>query len=81
MVIADLKQHTPDETFGAFEAQLALACLYFQETECEFAVFEATNGGRVDPVRMVGADITCVTSVDPEETSTCPATRPEPIAP
>jgi dihydrofolate synthase/folylpolyglutamate synthase len=64
--IADLKQHTLHETFGAFEAQFALACLYFQETECEFAVFEAGIGGRYDPVRLVGADITCVTSVDLE---------------
>ncbi|WP_441244703.1 bifunctional folylpolyglutamate synthase/dihydrofolate synthase [Tardiphaga sp. 768_D3_N2_1] len=64
--IADLKQHTLNEVFGAFEAQFALACLYFQETECEFAVFEAGIGGRYDPVRLVGADITCVTSVDLE---------------
>jgi dihydrofolate synthase/folylpolyglutamate synthase len=64
--IADLKQHTLHETFGAFEAQFALACLYFQETECEFAVFEAGIGGRYDPVRLVGADITSVTSVDLE---------------
>jgi dihydrofolate synthase / folylpolyglutamate synthase len=64
--IADLKQHTLTETFGAFEAQFALACLYFQEMNCEFAVFEAGIGGRYDPVRLVGADITCVTSVDLE---------------
>src|SRR6187402_790679 len=64
--IADLKQHTLHETFGAFEAQFALACLYFQETECEFAVFEAGIGGRYDPVRLVGALTTCVTSVDYE---------------
>jgi dihydrofolate synthase/folylpolyglutamate synthase len=64
--IADLKQHTVRETFGAFEAQFALACLYFQETACEFAVFEAGIGGRYDPVRLIGADITCVTSVDLE---------------
>jgi dihydrofolate synthase/folylpolyglutamate synthase len=64
--IADLKQHTLDETFGAFEAQFALACLYFQETGCEFAVFEAGIGGRYDPVRLIGADVTCVTSVDLE---------------
>jgi dihydrofolate synthase/folylpolyglutamate synthase len=64
--IADLKQHTLTETFGAFEAQFALACLYFQEMNCEFAVFEAGIGGRYDPVRLVGADITCVTSADLE---------------
>jgi dihydrofolate synthase/folylpolyglutamate synthase len=27
------------EQFGAFEAMFALACLYFQESDCEFMVF------------------------------------------
>lgn len=54
------------EKFGAFEALFALACLHFQEAECEFAVFEAGIGGRYDPVRLVGALVTCVTSVDYE---------------
>jgi dihydrofolate synthase / folylpolyglutamate synthase len=55
-----------NERFGAFEAMFALACLYFQESECDFAVFEAGIGGRYDPVRLVGAFCTCVTSVDYE---------------
>jgi len=54
------------EQFGAFEALFALACLYFQERQCEFAVFEAGIGGRYDPVRLVGALVTCVTSLDYE---------------
>jgi dihydrofolate synthase/folylpolyglutamate synthase len=54
------------ERFGAFEAMFALACLHFQESQCEFAVFEAGIGGRYDPVRLVGAHLTCVTSVDYE---------------
>ena len=54
------------EQFGAFEAQFALACLYFQERKCDFAVFEAGIGGRCDPVRLIGATSTCVTSVDLE---------------
>src|SRR5689334_17343323 len=54
------------EKFGAFEALFALACLHFQESGCEFAVFEAGIGGRYDPVRLVGARETCVTSVDYE---------------
>jgi dihydrofolate synthase/folylpolyglutamate synthase len=54
------------EKFGAFEALFALACLYFQESQCDFAVFEAGIGGRYDPVRLVGAHVTCVTSVDYE---------------
>ena len=55
-----------DERFGAFEALFALACLHFQEGGCDFAVFEAGIGGRYDPVRLVGARETCVTSVDYE---------------
>jgi dihydrofolate synthase / folylpolyglutamate synthase len=55
-----------NEQFGAFEALFALACLHFQESECDFAVFEAGIGGRYDPVRLVGALFTCVTSVDYE---------------
>jgi dihydrofolate synthase/folylpolyglutamate synthase len=54
------------ERFGAFEAMFALSCLYFQESQCEFTVFEAGIGGRYDPVRLVGAHLTCVTSVDYE---------------
>jgi dihydrofolate synthase / folylpolyglutamate synthase len=54
------------ETFGAFEAMFALACLYFWESECAFAVFEAGIGGRYDPVRLVGALATSVVSVDYE---------------
>ena len=54
------------EQFGAFEAMFALASLYFQESGCEFMVFEAGIGGRYDPVRLVGALTTSVTSVDYE---------------
>jgi dihydrofolate synthase / folylpolyglutamate synthase len=54
------------EQFGAFEAMFALASLYFQESQCEVAVFEAGIGGRYDPVRLAGAPVTCVTSVDYE---------------
>jgi dihydrofolate synthase / folylpolyglutamate synthase len=54
------------ERFGGFEAMFALACLYFQERACEFAIFEAGIGGRYDPVRLVGALVTCVASVDYE---------------
>jgi dihydrofolate synthase/folylpolyglutamate synthase len=54
------------ERFGSFEALFALACLYFQERNCDFAVFEAGIGGRYDPVRLVGARVTCVTSIDYE---------------
>jgi dihydrofolate synthase / folylpolyglutamate synthase len=54
------------EQFGSFEALFALACLHFQKSGCDFAVFEAGIGGRYDPVRLIGARETCVTSVDYE---------------
>ena len=54
------------EKFGTFEAMFALACVYFGERDCAFAVFEAGIGGRYDPVRLVGALATSVTSVDYE---------------
>ena len=54
------------ERFGAFEAMFALACLYFQESGCEFMVFEAGIGGRYDPVRLLGSVVATVTSVDYE---------------
>src|ERR1700731_1626431 len=63
--IAELSQRL-NEKFGAYEAMFALACLYFQESSCDFAVFEAGIGGRYEPVRLVGALCTCVTSVDYE---------------
>jgi dihydrofolate synthase/folylpolyglutamate synthase len=63
--IADVSRRTGQQ-FGSFEAMFALACLYFFEQNCEFAVFEAGIGGRYDPVRLVGALTTSVTSVDYE---------------
>jgi dihydrofolate synthase/folylpolyglutamate synthase len=63
--IADISQRT-GEQFGSFEALFALACLHFRESGCDFTVFEAGIGGRYDPVRLVGAHESCVTSVDYE---------------
>jgi dihydrofolate synthase/folylpolyglutamate synthase len=65
IAIAAISRHR-GETFGAFEALFALACLYFAERHCDFMVFEAGIGGRYDPARLVGARVTCVTSVDYE---------------
>jgi dihydrofolate synthase/folylpolyglutamate synthase len=58
--------HSPHKGYGAFEAQFALACLHFQEARCDLMVFEAGIGGRFDPVRLIGARIVGVTSVDYE---------------
>ena len=63
--ISEISQRT-GEQFGSFEALFALACLHFRESGCDFTVFEAGIGGRYDPVRLVGAHESCVTSVDYE---------------
>ena len=63
--ISEISQRT-GEQFGSFEALFALACLHFRESGCDFTVFEAGIGGRYDPVRLIGAHETCVTSVDYE---------------
>jgi dihydrofolate synthase/folylpolyglutamate synthase len=64
--ITRVSQRRSRGRFGAFEAQFALACLHFAESGCDFMVFEAGIGGRYDPVRLVGAPYSCVTSVDLE---------------
>jgi dihydrofolate synthase/folylpolyglutamate synthase len=63
--VADISARR-NEKFGSFEAMFALACRYFQDQGCDFAVFEAGIGGRYDPVRLVGARTACITSVDYE---------------
>jgi dihydrofolate synthase / folylpolyglutamate synthase len=63
--ITEVTKHL-GEKFGAFEALFALACLHFQDSNCDFAVFEAGIGGRYDVSRLVGARETCVASVDYE---------------
>jgi dihydrofolate synthase / folylpolyglutamate synthase len=55
--------------FGAFEAQFALACLYFQDSDCDVFIFEAGIGGRYDPVRLVQCAFVAVTSLDLEHTA------------
>lgn len=64
--ITDLARSGLIGQFGAFEAQFALACLLFQDEACDFMVFEAGIGGRYDACRLIGADVTAVTSVDLE---------------
>ena len=72
--IIRLPQRQSRGKFGAFEAQFALACLYFAEAECDFMVFEAGIGGRYDPVRLVGA-VQLRTSVDLEHVAAGPFAR------
>jgi dihydrofolate synthase/folylpolyglutamate synthase len=63
-IAIDVISRQRGERFGAFEAMFALACLHFQQSDCEFMAFEAGIGGRYDPVRLLGSSIAAVTSVD-----------------
>ncbi|HET7886462.1 MAG TPA: cyanophycin synthetase [Bradyrhizobium sp.] len=66
MAVIDNISRRRGERFGAFEALFALACLFFQENDCELLVFEAGIGGRYDPVRLLGSRVAAVTSIDYE---------------
>lgn len=55
-----------DEQFGVFEVLFLIALKTFQAQQCDFLIFEAGIGGRYDPVRMLNAEHTVLTSVDLE---------------
>jgi dihydrofolate synthase/folylpolyglutamate synthase len=57
-----------DDAVGAFEAQFILAVEYFCSEDVHWMVFEAGIGGRYDPVRLVGASIVGLVSLDLEHT-------------
>ena len=54
------------ESFGVFEVLFLLALTSFKKCQADFLVFEAGIGGRYDPVRLLNADLTALTSVDME---------------
>jgi dihydrofolate synthase / folylpolyglutamate synthase len=67
-ITASIAADPQGNDFGSFEAQFALAALYFQEQACDLQVFEAGIGGRLDPVRLVESKYVAVTSLDLEHT-------------
>lgn len=73
--VAALEARFGEGSFGAFEAQLAAAALWFQREGAELVVLEAGIGGRLDPTRLAGASVTALTSVDLEHTELLGATR------
>jgi len=73
--VRDLETRFGENTFGAFEAQLGAAALWFQRTDVDLCVFEAGIGGRLDPTRVVRASVTALTSVDLEHTELLGGTR------
>ncbi len=48
----------------AFEAETALAVLYFAEEDCDFAVLEVGMGGRLDATNFIdAAEVTIITNI------------------
>ena len=64
--IVQIEAELGQRAFGAFEAQFALAALFFQRQGTEFNVFEAGIGGRYDATRLVEPKVSCVVSLDLE---------------
>lgn len=63
-----LETELPGEQMGSFEALFSLACAYFHREACDLLVLEAGIGGRFDPVRVAGARVAAVASLDLEHT-------------
>ncbi len=74
-VIDAIEDHPRALDFGSFEAQFAIACLLFQNADCQMQIFEAGIGGRFDPVRLVGAQRVAICSIDLEHTELLGETR------
>ena len=68
-LIGSYQEDRPGDDVGEFEAWFLVAALWFQEHDCEACVFEAGIGGRLDPVRLLRAPLTILTSIDLEHTA------------
>ncbi len=64
-VTADIEA-VQQERFGVFEVLFLLALSVFKRLDADMLIFEAGIGGRYDPVRLLGSDLTVLTSVDLE---------------
>lgn len=73
--VDSLEARFGEGSFGAFEAQLVAAALWFQREGAELVVLEAGIGGRLDPTRLARAAVTALTSVDLEHTELLGASR------
>lgn len=58
-----------NEKFCFFEILFVIALALFEREHAELLVFEAGIGGRYDPVRLLKADLTALTSVAKEHTA------------
>lgn len=57
------------ETVGGFEFLFLIAADWFAAQGCAYTVWEAGLGGRLDPVRLIGAKRTALTALDLEHTA------------
>jgi dihydrofolate synthase/folylpolyglutamate synthase len=60
---------------GGFEFLFLIAADWFRARGCRYTVWEAGLGGRLDPVRLIEARHTALTSIDLEHTSLLGPTR------
>lgn len=57
------------ETIGGFEFLFLIAADWFAARGCEYTVWEAGIGGRLDPVKLIGARHVALTALDFEHTA------------
>jgi dihydrofolate synthase/folylpolyglutamate synthase len=58
-----------EETIGGFEFLFLIAADWFSARRCEHTIWEAGIGGRLDPVKLIGARNVALTALDFEHTA------------
>lgn len=66
--VATQIEHDLNEQFCFFDILFIIALAVFERNDAQMMVFEAGIGGRYDPVRLLKADLTALTSVSKEHT-------------
>lgn len=65
------------DAIGGFEFLFLIAADWFRARGCGHTIWEAGLGGRLDPVRLIEAKYTALTSLDLEHTALLGSTLPE----
>jgi dihydrofolate synthase/folylpolyglutamate synthase len=65
------------DKMGGFEFLFLIAADWFRARRCEYSVWEAGLGGRLDPVRLIQAQRTALTALDLEHADLLGSTRAE----
>lgn len=68
-VVAAIDACGVDGTIGGFEFLFLIAADWFAARGCEYTVWEAGIGGRLDPVKLLGAGHVALTALDFEHTA------------